>query len=79
MIELNKLYNEDCLITMSKIEDNTVDLTLTSPPYDDLRTYNEHIGGNKTEFNGYSFPFESIAQELRYIFQTGFVFYELWI
>jgi len=71
MIELNKLYNEDCLITMSKIEDNTVDLTVTSPPYDDLRTYNQHVSGNKTEFNGYSFPFESIARELYRITKKG--------
>lgn len=71
MIEINKLYNEDCLITMSRIEDGSIDLTLTSPPYDDLRTYNEHVGGNKTEFNGYSFPFESIARELFRITKKG--------
>jgi DNA modification methylase len=33
MIELNKIYNEDCFITMSKIEDNSIDLIITSPPY----------------------------------------------
>jgi len=33
MLELNKIYNEDCLITMSKIEDNSIDLIITSPPY----------------------------------------------
>ena len=71
MIEYNILYNEDCLITMSKIPDGTIDLTLTSPPYDDLRTYNKHLSGNKTEFNGYSFPFESIAKELFRITKNG--------
>lgn len=64
MIELNKIYNEDCLKTLLNIEDNTIDLTVTSPPYDNLRTYNNHISGKKTEFNGYSFDFESIAKEL---------------
>lgn len=64
MIQLNNIYNEDCLITLSKIDDNVIDLTVTSPPYDDLRTYNNHISGKKTEFNGYSFDFESIAREL---------------
>lgn len=64
MIELNKIYNEDCLTTLSKIENDTLDLTITSPPYDDLRTYNNHISGKKTEFNGYSFDFENIAKEL---------------
>ena len=64
MMEINKIYNEDCLVTMSNIPDNTIDLTVTSPPYDDLRTYNNHISGKKTEFNGYSFDFENIAKEL---------------
>jgi len=71
MIDINTLYNENCLITMSKIPDNTIDLTLTSPPYDDLRTYNKHLSGNKTEFNGYSFPFEQIARELFRITKKG--------
>ena len=39
MIELNKIYNENCLETMKRMEDNFVDLTVTSPPYDNLRTY----------------------------------------
>jgi site-specific DNA-methyltransferase (adenine-specific) len=64
MMEINKIYNEDCLKTLSNIEDNIIDLTVTSPPYDNLRTYNNHISGKKTEFNGYSFDFESIAKEL---------------
>ena len=52
-MDLNKTFNEDCLDTMRRLPDNTVDLTVTSPPYDGLRTY-----------NGYSFDFESIAKEL---------------
>jgi site-specific DNA-methyltransferase (adenine-specific) len=56
---------------MSKIESNSIDLVITSPPYDDLRTYNDHVKGNKTEFNGYSFPFESIAKELYRITKKG--------
>lgn len=71
MIELNTLYNEDCLITMSRMSGESVDLVVTSPPYDDLRTYNKHIKGNRTEFNGYSFPFESIARELYRIIKPG--------
>jgi DNA modification methylase len=70
-MEINTLYNEDCLLTMSRMESESVDLTLTSPPYDDLRTYNKHISGNKTEFNGYSFPFEQIAKELFRITKKG--------
>ena len=49
----------------------SIDLVLTSPPYDDLRTYNKFVTGNKTEFNGYSFPFEDIAKELYRITKPG--------
>ena len=52
-MELNKIYNECCLETMSKMKDGIVDLVVTSPPYDDLRHY-----------NGFSFEFEQIAGEL---------------
>lgn len=32
-MKTNIIYNEDCLVTMSKIEDNSIDLIVTSPPY----------------------------------------------
>jgi len=61
MIQINKIYNEDCLITMSqRIPNNFVDLILTSPPYDNLRTY-----------KGYNFNFEAIASELYRITKKG--------
>lgn len=60
VIELNKIYNENCLVTMSKMPDGFVDLTITSPPYDNLRYY-----------NGYSFDFELIAEQLFRITKQG--------
>lgn len=33
MIELNKIYNEDCLEGMKRIPDKTVDAIVTDPPY----------------------------------------------
>lgn len=42
-MELNKIYNDDCLEGMKKIEDNSVDLIITDPPY-------EHVkGGMKSK------------------------------
>lgn len=35
-----KLMHGDCLERMKEIPDGSVDLTVTSPPYDNLRTYN---------------------------------------
>ena len=36
-MEINKIYNESCLETMEKMEDNSIDLIVTSPPYADRR------------------------------------------
>ena len=35
-----KLMQGDCLERMKEIPDGSIDLTVTSPPYDNLRTYN---------------------------------------
>ena len=59
-MELNKIYNMDCLEGMKLLEDNSIDLTVTSPPYDDLRKY-----------NGYSWDFEGIAKELYRVTKQG--------
>ena len=32
-MEENKIYQEDCLKTLSKMEDNSINLVVTSPPY----------------------------------------------
>ena len=60
MIELNEIYNENCLETMTRMPSGFVDLVVTSPPYDDLRKY-----------DGYSFDFESIAKELFRVVKVG--------
>jgi len=49
----NQIFNENCLVTLGRLSDNSIDATITSPPYDDLRKY-----------EGYSFDFEAIAFEL---------------
>jgi site-specific DNA-methyltransferase (adenine-specific)/modification methylase len=33
MIELNAFYNEDCFITLDRMNDKSIDCVLTSPPY----------------------------------------------
>lgn len=53
MTLINQFHAENCLATMARMADGFIDLTVTSPPYDDLRGY-----------NGYSFDFEAIAKEL---------------
>jgi len=57
---LNQIIDGNCIEVMQCIEANLVDLTVTSPPYDDLRNY-----------KGYIFPFEDIAKELYRITKPG--------
>ena len=37
---MNKLYLGNCIEVMKSIEDESVDMVITSPPYDNLRSYN---------------------------------------
>lgn len=52
-MELNKIICGDCLEKMKEIPDKSMDMVLTSPPYDNLRDY-----------EGYTFNFEGIAKEI---------------
>lgn len=58
---VNKLYNENCLYTMERMPEDYVDLTITSPPYDNMRKYS-----SKSYFN-----FEEIAIQLYRVTKYG--------
>lgn len=57
---LNKITRGDSLDLLKQIPDNFIDLTVTSPPYDNLRTY-----------NGFSWDFQGIADELYRVTKDG--------
>jgi site-specific DNA-methyltransferase (adenine-specific) len=59
-IKLNEIYVCDCVEFMQAMEPGYVDLTVTSPPYDNLRNY-----------NGYAFDFENIAKGLYRVTKEG--------
>ena len=50
---LNCIINADCFSLMPELDDQSIDLVVTSPPYDNLR-----------EYSGYEFNFDGIAREL---------------
>ena len=50
----------DCVEGLKLLKDESIDLTVTSPPYDNLRIY-----------NGYCFDFESVAKELYRVTKLG--------
>lgn len=55
-----KLIQGDCVLAMREMPDNCIDLTVTSPPYDDLRTY-----------NGFSLDWKATLAELYRITKDG--------
>jgi site-specific DNA-methyltransferase (adenine-specific) len=60
-ISLNAIYCEDCLMTLKRLPDASVDEVVTSPPYDSLRGY-----------AGLSFTkFKEIAKELARVLKPG--------
>lgn len=54
------IFNSDCLEWMRSQESSVLDLTVTSPPYDNIRDY-----------QGYSFDFEPVARELFRLTKNG--------
>lgn len=59
------LLHGDCLDRMKEIEDGSVDLTVTSPPYDNLRTYNDTLN----DWN--AGKWQSILRELYRVTKDG--------
>lgn len=57
---MNKAYCADCVSFMQTMEAESVDLTVTSPPYDGIRDY-----------NGYTFDWKATIQELYRITKRG--------
>lgn len=57
---INKIIEGNCVDVMRKFAENSIDLTITSPPYDNLRTY-----------KGFIFPFEDIVKELYRVTKDG--------
>ncbi|MBO7614992.1 MAG: site-specific DNA-methyltransferase [Bacilli bacterium] len=54
-----KLICNDCLEELSKMDEESVDLVITSPPYDDLREYNSYVN------------FEEIIKQLYRVLKRG--------
>ena len=60
MVKINTINNIDCVCGMGLLKSESVDLTVTSPPYDNLRTY-----------NGFQWDFENVAKQLYRITKNG--------
>ena len=63
-LELNKVRNMNCIDGMKKLDAESVNMVCTSPPYDDLRTYND---SSSWDFN----VFKEVAEELVRVLKPG--------
>ena len=64
MLDINKTYHLNCIVGMERMEEESVDLVVTSPPYDDLRTYND---SSKWDQN----TFYAVAAQLNRVLKPG--------
>ena len=64
MLKVNEIYNCDCLQGLKSLDNGSIDLTVTSPPYDDLRTYDNTCTWNFEVF-------KPIAEELYRVTRDG--------
>lgn len=67
MLETNKIYNCNCIDGLKNLDDNSVDLTVCSPPYDNLREYHGVVNEDTWNFE----VFKPIAQELYRVTKKG--------
>ena len=71
MLYLNQITQGNSIELMKQIDSNSIDLTITSPPYDALRSYKGQVN-TETKFNThFSFPFIDMATELFRITKDG--------
>lgn len=63
-IKTNNIYNINCLDGLKKIDDNVIDMVVTSPPYDNLRSYDDTCTWNYEVF-------KPIADELYRVIKPG--------
>lgn len=64
-MDLNKIHTEDCIEGMKRLPDNSIDLIITSPPYDNLRKYN----GSGDTWN--HTIFQKVANECKRVLKDG--------
>ena len=64
-LNIDSIYNMDCVEGMRKLDNDSIDAVITSPPYDTMRTY----GGVG---DGWSFDkFKDVAKEIARVLKPG--------
>lgn len=67
---INNIITIDNIDGCKLLDSNSIDMVITSPPYDDIRKYKSNIK-NKSEYDGFSFDFYGLANELYRVMING--------
>lgn len=65
-METNKIYNEDCLETLARMSDNSIDLVVTSPPYNKGWYANKNARNSSVwnSLNGRKIAYDACGDEM---------------
>ena len=81
MVELNKIYNEDCLEGMKRIQDGSVDIIITSPPYNigkmhsNTTQHGTYAGNDMKESDYQKWQLDIFSEMYRVLKDEGSLFY----
>ena len=81
MVKLNTIYNEDCLEGMKRIPDGSVDIIITSPPYNigkmhsNTTQHGTYEGNDMKETDYQKWQIDIFSEMYRVLKDTGSLFY----
>ena len=71
MIEMNRIYNEDCLSGFKDVDSNSIDLIVTDPPYkltprgtNGSKILDTHLGSGSSRIAAYNLGFDFVGCEI---------------
>ena len=82
MVELNTIYNEDCLEGMKRIPDGSIDIIITSPPYNigkmhsNTTQHGTYAGNDMKESDYQKWQLDIFSEMYRVLKDEGSLFYK---
>lgn len=68
---INEIIHGNAVEVLRTFENGCIDMTITSPPYDNIRRYQGNVKDGVEYEGGFSFPFFDIARELYRVTKKG--------
>ena len=67
------IFNGDCVQEIKKLNDESIDFSIFSPPFAELYTYSDSIAdmGNSKDYKEFTIHFEFLVKELQRVIKSG--------